>query len=135
VQRTLAETAAAEVGAAVAALDQRQRTVLELRDSRGCSHAEIARELALDETSAAVLLARARLALRERLRGSGAETGPCADADRALASLARRQDGEALQAPEIDWLYAHLRECAGCRQAHAAMLEAALRYRTWAVRQ
>ena len=69
----------------------------------------------------------ARAAARRR----GAAAG-CDERERALRTIARRQDGEEVSAADDDWLIEHLGHCRGCRQAHAAMLEASACYRAWA---
>ncbi len=79
-----------------------------------------------------MLLAEARLDLRTQLRGAGAPQPDCDERERALRTIARRQDGEEVAAADDDWLIEHLGHCRGCRQAHAAMLEASACYRAWA---
>jgi hypothetical protein len=126
---TLSDAVAAEVGRATLALPERQREVLALRESARLSHDQIASVLGLDNAAVAPLLARARLALREQRRGLAASPVVCAERDRALRALARRQDSEALTGDDDAWLHRHLAECVECDQAHAAMLEASVCYR------
>lgn len=75
-----------EMGACIAAhlmrLPERQRQVLALHDMNDAKHAEIAEVLGLSEENARVLLHRARIALRARLRQScqlsfGHDAIPC----------------------------------------------------------
>lgn len=60
----------AELRAALAQLTSGQRSVLVLRDVYGWSHAEVARELGITQTTAKVRLHRARKRLRELLEES-----------------------------------------------------------------
>jgi hypothetical protein len=124
----LAAAVAAEVEAVVAELPAEQREALSLRDRAGLSHGEIAARLGLEPSAVGPLLARARLSLRERRRGA-VVAGDCTERERALRALARRQDGEPLEAAEDGWLLSHLGGCEPCSAAHAAMLEASVWYR------
>jgi RNA polymerase sigma-70 factor (ECF subfamily) len=76
-----------EMGACIAAhlmkLPGRQRQILALHDMNDASHAEIAEVLGVSEENARVLLHRARIALRARLRQNcqlsfGRDAIPCA---------------------------------------------------------
>jgi hypothetical protein len=125
----LAESVAVEVAAATAKLPDRHREALALRETLRLSHDEIAAVLGMDPAAVAPLLARARLRLREERRDTPASSSTCADRDRALRALARRQDSEPLTGDDDEWLLAHLAECAECDQAHAAMIEASVCYR------
>jgi hypothetical protein len=127
----LAEAVDAEMEAATAALPERHREALALRESLRLSHEQVAKVMGIDAAAVAPLLARARLALREQRRGAGTPAGACTDRDRALRSLARRQDSEPLTGDDDDWLLAHLGTCEECDRAHAAMLEASVCYRAW----
>ena len=79
----------------------------------------------------------ARLDLRARLRGGdgGARAPRCAERERALRMLARRQDGEPVAGDDEDWLLDASGSCAACRVPHAAMLEASVCYRALARRR
>ncbi|MGH2873002.1 MAG: sigma factor-like helix-turn-helix DNA-binding protein, partial [Solirubrobacteraceae bacterium] len=127
----LASAVAGELALACRRLDARERELLALRDLLGLSHGEIGVALELDAAAVPALLASARVALREAVRGPGAPQPACADRDRALAGIERRHDGVALDAAEEDWLIDHLAGCRGCAQAHAAALEAAACYGAW----
>ncbi len=118
---------------AASSLPERHREALALRDSLRLSHAAIARAMGIEPAAVAPLLARARLQLRAERRGSAIDAGgqPCSERDRAWRLLALRQDSEPLGADDDAWLHAHLDSCAGCRRAHAAMLEASACYRAW----
>lgn len=128
---TLAEAVGREIAAAAAELPGRLREILALRDGRGLSHREIARVAALDGEAVPLLLARARLLLRDTRRGSNvaAAVEGCDARERSLRLLARRQDAEEIEDEDGEWLRRHLAECEPCRAAHAAMLEASLCYR------
>jgi hypothetical protein len=56
---------------------------------------------------------------------------PCDERERALRTIALRQDGEEVSAADEDWLIEHLGHCVGCARAHSAMLEASACYRAW----
>ena len=129
----LAGAVAVEMARAASSLPERHREALALRDSLRLSHAEIARVMGIEPAAVAPLLARARLQLRAERRGSAIDAGgqPCSERDRAWRLLALRQDSEPFGADDDAWLHAHLDSCAGCRRAHAAMLEASACYRAW----
>lgn len=127
----LADAVAHEMAEATAKLPERHREALALRESLRLSHDQVAKVMGIDAAAVAPLLARARLALREQRRGVSLGAGTCADRDRALRSLARRQDSEPLTGDDDEWLLAHLGTCAECDRAHGAMLESSTCYRAW----
>jgi hypothetical protein len=128
----LTEAVTRELAAANGRLTERHREALALRDLLRLSHDEIAAVMGLEVTAVAPLLARARLRLRTELRGAMPEADtPCAERDRSLELLARRQDAENVSAADEAWLLDHVGECAECERLHAAMLEAAVCYRAW----
>jgi DNA-binding CsgD family transcriptional regulator len=128
----LAANVAAEMAHANAALPERQREALALRELLDLSYADIAIVMAVEPSSVASLLARGRLRLRTVRRNVAAvPTDACPDADRALRVLARRHDAEPMAAEDEDWLFEHLGECEICQMAHGAMLEASSCYRAW----
>jgi hypothetical protein len=130
---SLSEAVAAELERANAALPNRQREALALRELSRLSHAQIGRVMELEIAAVALLLARSRVGLREALRGVFAREGaPCIERDRALRILARRHDSEPVDAVDDEWIFDHMGECPGCERAHAVMLEASFRYRAWA---
>ncbi len=128
----LSEAVARELAAATGRLRFVQREALALRELLGLSYDEIAGVAGVQADAVPLLLARARLDLRTALRGAGAPQPPCDERERALRTIARRQDAEGASAADEDWLIDHLGHCRGCRQAHAAMLEASACYRAWA---
>ena len=132
VSGTLADAVAREVADADLQLPPDQREALALRDLVGLSHQQIATVLQISPYAAGMLIARARLALRARRRGVDEEPDEsCADRERALTLMVRRQDREPLAEEEEDWLLSHLGSCDSCRRVHAAMLEASVCYRAW----
>jgi hypothetical protein len=127
----LPEAIARELAAAAGELPLAEREALALRELLRLSYDEVADATGAAPDAVAMLLAQARLNLRTQLRGAGASQPDCAERERALRTIARRQDGEEVAAADDDWLIEHLGHCRGCRQAHAAMLEASACYRAW----
>ncbi|HEY1567942.1 MAG TPA: sigma factor-like helix-turn-helix DNA-binding protein [Solirubrobacteraceae bacterium] len=128
----LPQAIARELAAASAALPLAQREALALRELLRLSYAEVADATGVAADAVPLLLAQARLDLRAQLRGAGVPQPECDERERALRTIALRQDGEEVPAADEDWLIEHLGHCRGCRQAHAAMLEASACYRAWA---
>jgi DNA-directed RNA polymerase specialized sigma24 family protein len=128
---SLAEAVAREVAHATAQLPERQREALALRDLLGLPYDEIGPVVGLDSSAVGPLLARARLRLRVALRGEGVPMPPCDERERALRTIARRQDGEPVTDADEDWLIEHLGHCVGCARVHSTMLEASACYRAW----
>jgi hypothetical protein len=128
----LPEAIARELAAAAGALPLAEREALALRELLRLDYDELAAAVGVAPEEVALLLAGARLDLRTQLRGPGAPQPECDERERALRTIARRQDGEDVTAADDDWLIEHLGHCRGCRQAHAAMLEASACYRAWA---
>ncbi len=128
----LGAAVARELASATAALPERQREGLALRELLRLSYEQIAQVMDVEQAAVAPLLARARLRLRVQRRGSALPaTVPCEDGERALRLLACRQDSEALSGEDDEWLLSHLSSCQACEVAHAAMLEASVCYRAW----
>src|SRR5712671_2808628 len=119
-----------ELASATAALPERHREALALRERAALSYEQISAAMGIGAPAVPLLLARARLRLREQLRGGAAVSAPpCDERDRALRSLAIRQDAEPISEADAEWLIGHLGECDSCSRTHAAMLEASLCYR------
>jgi hypothetical protein len=127
----LATAVAGEVAVASAALPQRQREALALRELLSLSHTEIGKVMAIEPTAVALLLARARLRLRAELRHAPVAAGDCPERDRTLRTATLRQDGEPVPPADDSWLIEHLGHCHDCARAHAAMLEGSVCYRGW----
>jgi DNA-directed RNA polymerase specialized sigma24 family protein len=128
---SLADAVAREVAQATAQLPERQREALALRELLGLPYDEIGAVAGLDPSAVGPLLARARLRLRVALRGVGVPMPECDERERALRTIARRQDGETVTDADEDWLIEHLGHCVGCARAHSTMLEASACYRAW----
>lgn len=130
-EASLSEAVAAELAAASSRLPDPQREALALRELLRLDYGELAEVAGQDPDAVAVLLARSRIALRVELRGPGEPQPDCPERERALRTLALRQDGQPVSKADDDWLVEHLGHCRGCGQAHAAMLEAVACYRAW----
>jgi hypothetical protein len=128
----LRDAIARELATAAGGLPLGEREALALRELLGLGYDELAAASGVAPDEVPALLARARLDLRTQLRGAGAPQPECDERERAMRTIARRQDGEGVPAADDDWLIEHLGHCRGCRQAHAAMLEASACYRAWA---
>jgi RNA polymerase sigma-70 factor (ECF subfamily) len=120
-----------QVRLANASLVPRQREVLALRELEELSYEQIAAVVGLNENAVAQLISRARIRLREILRGeqlaSIAASSP--QCERALPLIARAQDGQPGSGEDSDWLQAHLNSCETCKLNRAAMHEAGASYR------
>ena len=129
--RRLAGAVARELRAASGRLAAPQHEALALRELLGLDYDAMAKLTGADTDAVATLLAQARIGLRQELRGPGAAQPACDERERALRTIARRQDAEPVAPADADWLIEHLGHCRGCAQAHAAMLEATACYRAW----
>jgi RNA polymerase sigma factor (sigma-70 family) len=120
-----------EIRDANATLPERQREVLVLRELEDLSYDEIAELMEMNRNSVAQLISRARINLRDALRGTALASVATSSADcqRSLAMLAARQDGQA-DVGEA-WLEEHMRSCETCPLAREAMEEAGISYRAW----
>ena len=120
-----------EIREANAQLPERQREVLALRELEDLSYDEIAEIMEMNRNSVAQLISRARINLRDALRGTALASiaVSSADCERALPLLAARQDGQA--AEDEGWLDRHLLDCKTCHLAREAMEEAGVSYRAW----
>ncbi len=129
----LGAAVARELAVASARLTGPQREALALRDLIGLSYDEIAAVTGAAPHEVGPLLAAARLQLRAELRGGSGGGPDCAEHDRALRTIAARQDGEPVPAADDEWLIEHLGICRGCARDHAATLEAVACYRAWGI--
>lgn len=124
-----------EVREANMRLPQRQREVLALRDLEELSYDEIAAIMEVDDHTVAQLISRARINLRDEMRGTALASvaAPSPECERALPLIATRDDGQLeADSPDTAWLDDHLAACHRCRLAVEAMQEADASYRTWA---
>ena len=134
-----------EIRGANARLPERQREALALRELHELSYDEIAEIMEMNRNSVAQLISRARINLRDELRGEtlaaiAARTPEC---ERALPLIAMRQDGQLRsegggaaggppdEADDAGWLTEHIRDCDTCALSVEAMEEAGTSYRAW----
>jgi len=123
-----------EIGAANARLPERQREALTLRELEEMSYDEIADIMGMNRNSVAQLISRARINLRDELRGTAlasvAVSSP--ECERALPLIAARDDGQlAADTADAAWLASHMSSCHTCQVASEAMHEAGVSYRAW----
>ena len=120
-----------EIRDANAQLPARQREVLVLRELEDLSYDEIAELMEMNRNSVAQLISRARINLRDALRGTALASvaTSSADCERSLALLAARQDGQ--PSSDQEWLDDHMLVCETCPLAREAMEEAGISYRAW----
>jgi RNA polymerase sigma factor (sigma-70 family) len=133
-RNVLLEARTEEIRLANLTLPERQREVLALRELEELSYDEIAELMDMNRNSVAQLISRARINLRDALRGSAlasiAASSP--DCERAVPLIALEQDGQLDDAaPETDWLADHLLDCDSCHLRREAMADAGLSYRSW----
>jgi RNA polymerase sigma factor (sigma-70 family) len=134
-RKVLLEARNEEIRVANLALPERQREVLALRELEELSYDEIAEQMDMNRNSVAQLISRARINLRDALRGTAlasiAATSP--DCERALPLIALEQDGQLDEdSNDAGWLTEHLMHCHTCRLGRDAMQEAGVSYRAWA---
>jgi RNA polymerase sigma factor (sigma-70 family) len=114
-------------------LPERQREVLALRELEELSYDEIAEIMDMNRNSVAQLISRARIKLRDELRGSALASvaTSSADCERALPLISMRQDGQLKSDEDRAWLAAHIDGCDTCKVSVDAMEEAGISYRAW----
>lgn len=122
-----------QVRAANARLPERQREVLALRELEELSYDEIAAMMGMNRNSVAQLISRARIRLRDELRGSALAAVATAtpEDERAASLIAARMDGELVDEADRAWLEDHLRDNERGRAMVECMLEAGTSYRAW----
>jgi RNA polymerase sigma-70 factor (ECF subfamily) len=124
-----------EIRVANLTLPERQREVLALRELEELSYDEIAELMDMNRNSVAQLISRARINLRDAMRGTAlASIGASSpDCERALPLIALEQDGQLGEdSTDAGWLTEHLMHCHTCRLGRDAMQEAGVSYRAWA---
>src|ERR671914_185095 len=134
-RNVLLEARTEEIRSANLTLPERQREVLALRELEELSYDEIAELMDMNRNSVAQLISRARINLRDALRGTAlasiAASSP--DCERALPLIALEQDGQLDEdSNDAGWLAEHLMHCHFCRLGRDAMQEAGVSYRAWA---
>lgn len=129
----LLESFQADVQDANARLPERQREVLVLRELEERSYDEIAEIMDMNRNSVAQLISRARISLRDELRGTALASVAVssADCERALPLISMRQDGQLRDGADREWLEAHVAGCSTCRVSVDAVEEAGVSYRAW----
>jgi RNA polymerase sigma factor (sigma-70 family) len=130
----LLEARTEEIRAANLTLPERQREVLALRELEELSYDEIAEIMDMNRNSVAQLISRARINLRDALRGTALASiaAGSPDCERALPLIALEQDGQLDEdSNEAGWLGEHLMRCHQCRLGRDAMQEAGVSYRAW----
>lgn len=133
-RKVLLEAQQEEVAAANARLPERQREALALRELEEMSYDEIAAVMEMNRNSVAQLISRARINLRDELRGTAlasvAASSP--ECERALPLIAARDDGQlAADSADAAWLASHMSSCHTCQVASEAMQDAGVSYRAW----
>lgn len=133
-RNVLLEARTDEIRVANLSLPERQREALALKELEDLSYDEIAEIMGMNRNSVAQLISRARINLRDALRGSAlasiAPTSPYCE--RALPLIASLQDGQLDDDSEdAAWLGDHLLACDSCRLGREAMEEAGVSYRAW----
>jgi RNA polymerase sigma factor (sigma-70 family) len=134
-RNVLLEARNEEIRLANLSLPERQREALALRELEELSYDEIAELMDMNRNSVAQLISRARISLRDALRGSAlasiAASSP--ECERALPLIALEQDGQLdRDSNDTGWLEEHLMHCHTCRLGRDAMQEAGVSYRAWA---
>jgi RNA polymerase sigma factor (sigma-70 family) len=134
-RKLLLESQQEEIREANLRLPERQREALALRELEELSYDEIAAIMEMNRNSVAQLISRARIKLRDELRGTAlasiAASSP--DCERALPLIAMRDDGQLEEGSgDATWLDSHMAGCDTCRLGLEAMQEAGASYRAWA---
>src|ERR687895_1996107 len=134
-RRVLLEALNEEIQVANLTLPERQREVLALRELEELSYDEIAELMDMNRNSVAQLISRARINLRDALRGTAlasiAASSP--DCEGALPLIALEQDRQLDEdSNDAGWLGEHLMHCHSGRLGRDAMQEAGVSYRAWA---
>ena len=123
-----------EIRHANLALPERQREALALKELEDLSYDEVAEIMGMNRNSVAQLISRARINLRDGLRGAalGAIIPNSPQCERAMPLIASLEDGELPpDTADGDWLAGHLVGCEVCRVRREAMEEAGISYRGW----
>jgi RNA polymerase sigma factor (sigma-70 family) len=130
-RNVLLEARQEEIREANMKLPERQREVLVLREVESLSYDEIADIMEMNRNSVAQLISRARINLRDALRGTALASiaTSSADCERAIALLAAEQDRQ--PGGDDAWLSSHMVDCETCRLSREAMEEAGVSYRAW----
>lgn len=121
----------AAVQRANAALPERHRLALALRELEDMDYAQIGEVLEVTPEAVGQILVRARLGLRRQLRLASVDEDRMAPACRArLGDIGALIDGQ-LDHDRAYVLRQHLATCATCAQVRAAFEDSRIRYRAW----
>jgi hypothetical protein len=87
----------------------------------------------MKRNAVAQLISRARIKLRDELRGTALASVAVSstECERALPLLAARADGQLGDDEDADWLSSHVASCDTCQVSEEAMSEAGRSYRAW----
>ena len=130
----LLEAQQEEIREANGRLPERQREALALCELEEMSYDEIADIMDMNRNSVAQLISRARIKLRDELRGGALATiaASTEECERALPLIAMQDDGQLDEGSEdAAWLAEHMAGCDTCQLSRDAMQEAGTSYRAW----
>ena len=130
----LLEAQQEEIREANGRLPERQREALALCELEEMSYDEIAEVMDMNRNSVAQLISRARIKLRDELRGGALATiaASTEECERALPLIAMQDDSQLDEDSEDGaWLAEHMAGCDTCRLSREAMQEAGASYRAW----
>ena len=130
----LLEAQQEEIREANGRLPERQREALALCELEEMSYDEIAEVMDMNRNSVAQLISRARINMRDELRGGAIATiaPSTAECERALPLLAMQDDRQLDEdSADAEWLAEHIAGCDTCRLSREAMQEAGASYRAW----
>ena len=133
-RNVLLEDQQEQIRAANATLPARQREALALYELDQRSYDEIAEIMQMNRNSVAQLLSRARINLRNALRGEALTSifHSTPECERALPLICASDDGQLDEAShDAVWLADHLTSCTTCPLRAEAMQEAGASYRAW----
>jgi len=123
-----------EIRLANMTLPERQREALALKELEHLSYDEVAEIMGMNRNSVAQLISRARINLRDALRGAalGSIAASTPECERAMPLVAALEDDQ-LESDSTDgeWLAGHLTGCELCRLRGEAVEEAGASYRAW----
>ena len=130
----LLEAQQEEIREANGRLPERQREALALCELEELSYDEIAEVMDMNRNSVAQLISRARIKLRDELRGTALATIAVSteECERALPLIAMQDDRQLDDdSDDAEWLAEHVAGCDTCRLSREAMQEAGASYRAW----
>ena len=123
-----------EIREANARLPDRQREALALFELGDMSYDEVGEIMGMKRNAVAQLISRARISLRDELRGTALASIAAAtpECERALPLIALDDDRQLdVASDDAIWLAGHVAGCNTCRLSREAMEEAGRSYRAW----